>query len=126
MSITYDSAIRLCFVRFGRKDGAFPVGEVSYNKLTGEPELGVSVYEAVERGGQYQLLLPRLDPMTIATIGMCFNTAQGLWGQTEHPLYEVEGDFVGIGSDGEPLLKNCRVVRRIFGNNTITVKEAKQ
>lgn len=104
----------MCFVRFGHKDGAFPPGEMSRNGLTGEFEIGVSVYEALERDGKYQILLPRIDGTAPATLGMCFNAAQGLWGMENYPLYEVDGEVVGIGSDGEPLLKNCKVVKRIF------------
>ena len=106
--------MRICFVRFGRKDGAFPPSGRSKNCLTGDLEIGVSVYEALERDGKYQILLPRLDGTSPATLGMCFNAAQGLWGMENNPIFEVVGDVVGIGSDGEPLLKNCKVVKRIF------------
>ncbi len=105
---------RFCYVRFGNKDGAFPAKGQSKNHLTGVDEDGVSVYEAVERQGKYQILLPRVDPQSIATIGMCFNVAQGLWGKANHPLYEVTGDLAGYGSDGEPLLKNCAAVKKVF------------
>jgi len=116
LSVPSDS-VRFCFVRFGRKNGVFPLAEDSHNALTGQKEGGVSVYEAVERNGVYHILLPRIDPISIATLGMCFNVAQGLWGQAEYPLYEVVGDLVGFGSDGEPLLRNCRVVCRLFKQN---------
>lgn len=105
---------RFCYVRFGHKEGALPLGEQSANCITGTSELGVSAYEAVERNGRYQILLPRLDGTAPATLGMCFNVAQGLWGMENRPLYEVAGDLIGFGSDGEPLLKNCSVVKRIF------------
>lgn len=103
--------MRIVYVRFG----ALPEDGKSRNALTGELEAGVSVYEALERDGQYQILLPKMDPQAIATLGNCFNVAQGLWGQEHHPLHLVEGEVVGKGSDGETLLANCRVVRRIFG-----------
>lgn len=107
------SSVRLCFVRFGGKDGALPPDEHSLNNLTKQRERGVSVYEAIERDGKYQILLPCLDPQAAATLGTCFNVAQGLWGKVNHPLYEVSGDVVGVGSDGEPLLRNCQVVQKI-------------
>ena len=110
--------MRLCYVRFGRKEGPFPPDEKSLNSITDTIEDGVSVYEAIERNGKYQLLLPKIDPISIGTIGMCFNVAQCISGQINRPLYEVTGDIVGMGSDGEPLLKNCRVVRRIFNSVT--------
>lgn len=106
--------IRFCYVRFGKKDSVFPPEERSKNHSTGKLENGVSVYEAIERNGIYQILLPRIDSQTIATLGNCFNVAQGLWGQENYPLWEVDGDLVGEGSDGEPLLKNCRAIKKIF------------
>ena len=109
-----EGEMRICFVRFGHKDGAFPPSGHSKNCSTGDLETGVSVYEALERGGKYQILLPRLDGTAPATLGMCFNVAQGLWGMENNPIFEVVGEVVGIGSDGEPLLKNCKVVKRIF------------
>jgi hypothetical protein len=106
--------MRVCYVRFGHGKGALPPSGKSTNCLTGEEEVGVSVYEALERDGKYQILLPKLDGTSPATLGMCFNVAQGLWGMQNHPLYEVDGDVIGEGSDGEPLLTNCRVIKRIF------------
>jgi len=106
--------MRVCFVRFGHKEGAFPPYGKSRNALSGAFECGVSVYEALERDGKYQILLPRLDGTAPATLGQCFNVAQGLWGIENHPLFEVDGELAGFGSDGEPLLINCRVVKRIF------------
>ena len=106
--------MRLCYVRFGCAEGPFPANERSLNSLTGELEPGVSVYEALVRDGNYQILLPPLSPTTITTLGMCYNCAQGLHGLENSPIYEVEGDRIGTGSDGEPLLINCRVVRKVF------------
>ena len=94
--------------------GALPEDGRSRNALTGELEAGVSVYEALERDGAHQILLPRLRPESVGTLGMCFNTAQGLSGQVNHPLYLVGGELAGTGSDGEPLLKNCKILQRIF------------
>jgi hypothetical protein len=102
--------MNIVYVRFG----GIPENERSRNYLTKEYEAGVSVYEALERDGKYQILLPKLDPVSIATLGNCYNTAQGLWGKENNPLYLIEGDFIGYGSDGEPLLKNCKIIKRIF------------
>lgn len=59
------------------KTGIPPSGK-SKNNLTGEVERGVSVYEALERNGGYQILLPRMDGTAPATLGQCYNVAQGL------------------------------------------------
>ena len=106
--------MRICYVRFGRKSEPFPENERSWNVLTQQYEDGVSVYEAIERNGNYQIILPKMDGTTLATLGMCYNVAQGLSGQTDNPLYEVTGDVVGHGYDGEPVLRNCKVVKKIF------------
>lgn len=106
--------MRLTYVRFGCQEGAFPPDGLSGNFITGEKEKGVSVYEALERDGKYQILLPALDPFTVGTLGQCYNVAQGLWGQENHPLYEISGILIGMGSDGEPLLKDCKVIKQIF------------
>lgn len=106
---------RICYVRFGRKSEPVPRSGKSFNSLEQREEAGVSVYEALCReGDQYQIILPPISSTTVATLGMCLNVAQGLWGLENNPLYEVTGDLVGVGSDGEPLLKNCRVVKPIF------------
>lgn len=105
--------MRLCYVRFGHKDGAFPLAGQSRNSRTGELESGVSAYEAIERDGSYQILLPALGGTAVATLGMAFNTAQGLWGKENYPIYEVSGTLIGTGSDGEPLLKDCEVIKQI-------------
>jgi hypothetical protein len=41
--------MRLCYVRFGY----IPENGLSVNSLTKEYEIGVSVYEAIERDGKY-------------------------------------------------------------------------
>jgi hypothetical protein len=102
--------MRLCYVRFGH----IPETGYSKNHLTGECENGTSVYEALERGGKYQIILPKIE--SIGSLGMCFNVSQCISLLKEKPLFEVEGDHIGVGSDGEPLLKNCRVVKEILDN----------
>lgn len=90
---------RLLFVRFG----GLPESERSVNHLTGIPEPGVSVYEAVERNRRVQVLLPSLTGSACVSLSGClFRKA-----------YEVEGMVVGVGADGEPLLANCRIVREL-------------
>ncbi|RLC45238.1 MAG: hypothetical protein DRH57_08380 [Candidatus Cloacimonadota bacterium] len=104
--------MEVVYVRFGM----IPENGKSYNSLDEFYEEGVSVYEALHRDGQFQLLLPMIDETSIATLGNCYNTAQCLSGQIYHysRLNLVEGEYIGNGSDGEPLLKNCKIIRPIF------------
>ena len=104
--------MELVYVRFGD----VPECGRSWNSLDKFYEEGVSVYEAIHRDGVYQILLPKMDSTSIISLGMCFNAAQGLSGQIDRKncLYLVEGNKIGIGSDGEPLLKSCKIIREIF------------
>ena len=107
---------RIRYVRFG----GIPASGRSKNHLTDEEEAGVSVYEALYRNGKYQILLPKMASHSVGTLGMCFNVAQGLYAYTDQALSLVTGKFVGYGSDGEPLLQNCKIVRQLFNDQVIT------
>jgi len=87
-----------CFLRYGD----LPAGGRSRNHADGSMEAGVSVY----RGE----ILPSGEARVLPT-----TTAEfcGLQSIANRPLYLVEGEEIGVGSDGEPLLRNCRIVRRI-------------
>ena len=87
--------------RFYVRFGDLPKCGYSKNYANGKPEAGVSVIEA-----RQNLLTAEIELMPY---GSCHSW---LWIQ-DRPLYEVTGDLVGYGSDGEPLLKNCKVVTRI-------------
>ncbi len=72
----------------------------------GTLESGVSVYEALLRDGRIQIILPSVETPRLVSLS----------GINERPLYEVEGMLVGKGSDGEPLLNPCRIVRELSPN----------
>lgn len=80
-----------------------PSSGASKNFLTGEMEAGISVYEGFIRDGEAFLVLPA------ATYSACVSMS----GCIERPVYRVEGDVIGRGSDGELLLANCRVLERV-------------
>jgi hypothetical protein len=104
--------MKIVYVRFGM----MPENDKSFNSLDEFYEEGVSVYEALYRDGKFQILLPIINDTSINTLVNCFNTAQCLSGQIYHysRLNLVDGEYIGTGSDGEPLLKNCRIIRPIF------------
>ena len=69
-------------------------------------ELGVSVYDAALMTDGWHVILPK--PITHKVI----NTLYGLLAQKK-PVYILSGEEVGIGTDGEPLLKNPQTLLEI-------------
>lgn len=80
---------RIAFIRFG----APPVGGRSRNSGQSFNEDGVSVYEVINHGGnKYEM-----RPDVTSVLGFAGNVQS-------RPVYLVEGDVVGRGSDGEPVI----------------------
>jgi len=90
------------YVRFGD----IPASGRSRNHLLNTDEPGVSVYEALARNGHVQVLLPKLNTPGLVSLS----------GVNERSMYRVEGEIVGTGSDGEPLLNPCKIVELITPN----------
>ncbi len=81
------------FIRFGD----LPAGARSRNDDTGELEAGVSVYRAAWDSPDHDIL----------SVELCsWGDVMQLHALQERPPYLVEGDEVGVGSDGEPVLAN--------------------
>lgn len=92
------------YLRFGR----LPEDGRSSHVITGRKEKGVSVYEAKPNlFGEYQV---DLDAMKFPYVGAAL--------QAEREGYLVEGREVGRGSDGEPLLQDAKIVRRLSPEET--------
>lgn len=81
----------LCFVRFG----AIPKNGRSRNYRDGYSEAGVSCYRARRAKTKLYIYLAGTDQ---ASAMMIIGSSQ---------MYVVDGDEVGVGADGEPLLANC-------------------
>nr|DAV18300.1 MAG TPA: hypothetical protein [Caudoviricetes sp.] len=77
--------------------GEIPTNESSYNFLTKCQEAGVSVFEYVDSK-------PVLSNLQLV---------DSFSGRNDHKAYVVTGDVVGVGFDGEPLLKNVNIIREI-------------
>ncbi len=88
-----------CFVRYGKP----PADGISHNHRDGIPEAGVSVF--------YGECLPNGEARALPKHTAELGTLLGLRAKSQ-PLYIVTGDLIGTGSDGEPLLSNCKIVRR--------------
>ncbi len=94
------------YIRFGD----IPTNGKS-NVYNGEIEIGVeegvSVYPAFESNGYISVGLSL--PITRSTL----HTQQALLEYESRPCYLVTGDYVGKGTDGEPLIKNVRIIKEI-------------
>ena len=86
-----------CFVRYGK----LPKGGRSINHADGSLEAGVSVYYGERLPSGEARALPRSN-MELA----------GALSIRDRQLYIVTGELVGTGSDGEPVLRNCRIWRK--------------
>jgi len=93
------------FVRFGK----WPENERSRNWLVrGEEvyEKGVSAYNAIFSPHTGRWMLETVDHA--ATAGTMQELLYG-----DRPIYLVQGDIVGEGTDGEPVLRNVRLVKEL-------------
>lgn len=75
-----------------------PHDERSYNFMRNRKEIGVSVFKADANN------MPILENV---------EQAKSLWARLNRRHYLVTGEVVGIGQDGEPLLQNVKVIRRL-------------
>ena len=76
-------------------------------ELNGE-ENGVSVYDVViGEDGKISVGFPL--PATESTL----DTFIGFIKYQNRPIFLVDGDFVGRGTDGEPLIKNVKILQEI-------------
>lgn len=82
------------FVRFGD----LPEGGRSRNEETGDLEAGVSVYRGEWQSSDHDVLC-----VTLANEGDVIQLRQ----LDDRPIFLVEGEEAGTGSDGEPLLANA-------------------
>ncbi|MBE3088591.1 MAG: hypothetical protein IMZ71_05715, partial [Chloroflexi bacterium] len=85
------------YLRFG------DIPDKSHDYHSGQDEEGVSVYEAVERDGRIGVVLPTLNECACVSLS----------GVVRRPAYWVTGTVIGHGSDGEPLLADCRIVQSL-------------
>ena len=82
------------FIRFGD----LPANGRSINHRDKTPEAGVSVFEAEFVGTDYRVLVDSVLEVSYLLV-------------RDRPAYRVYGDVVGIGADGEPLLRVTKTVR---------------
>ena len=96
------------YIRFGE----IPLNERSgIYKNTGEvkvgEELGGSCYRGVVIDDKVYIIMPHNPSSTYYWLIDAYN-------RKEIPLYIINGDEVGEGSDGEPLLRNVVVLIEVY------------
>ena len=98
------------YIRFGEIPDGEKSGIYSYReqKIVGS-ENGVSVYDCCKIGDEFRIVLPsQCKESTLDTLyGLLVDGAN---------IYILSGDEVGIGSDNEPLIKNCNVKCKLPNN----------
>lgn len=101
------------YIRFGR----IPPNERSRiyrgDEIIGE-ELGVSCYDAAFIDGEWRIIYP--NPCKECTVDTLHGLILGCCGRNkfdDNDAYLLTGDKVGVGSDGEPLIRNVKVVANI-------------
>ena len=70
-------------------------------------EIGVSCYRGIVIGNKVYIIMPHVASTTYYWLIDEYNRGK-------IPLYIIEGEEVGIGSDDEPLLRNVKIVQEIF------------
>lgn len=105
------------YIRFG----AIPKNERSKkgNGVLGDGykcvgyEEGVSVWNAVKIHGKWCLVIPHGNSCTHGDITRAAFPDNCLGCNPQDLIFLVDGDEVGTGSDGEPLLKNIKVLAKL-------------
>ena len=86
-----------CYVRYGK----LPRGGKSRNHATGEFESGVSVFRGEVLPSGEARALPDNNVLAASMVSL-----------RDRDLYVVSGVEIGTGSDGEPVLKNCKIIAK--------------
>lgn len=98
------------YVRFGR----LPKSGKSHNFQDNTTEIGVSVFSArLTKDGKH---------IGIKIVsGFEFGTLMSFIHDEKTPMYQVFGDMIGYGSDGEPCLANC-TSKKLTGKKIYIIK----
>lgn len=70
-------------------------------------EIGVSCYNAKKIKNTWFIVLPHITKTTLNTLHSLY------YNFDNRKSYLVKGKLVGYGSDGEPLLKNVKIIKEI-------------
>lgn len=98
------------YVRFGEipKDEKSGIYDWKEQRIV-RSENGISVYDCCKIGNEYRIVLPtQCKESTLDTLyGLLVD---------EKNIYILSGNKVGIGSDNEPLIRNCNILCKLPNN----------
>ena len=92
------------YIRFGEIPNNYCSEIVKHNEHIGY-EIGVSAYNACKLYGKWHVVLPL--NITIDTIP----TYENFRVYSKRKVYLISGKEVGKGNDGEPLLRNVKIIK---------------
>lgn len=101
------------YIRFGKIPPTERSRIHSGGDVIGE-EIGVSCYDAAYIDGEWRIVYP--NPCKECTVDTLHGFILGCCGVNkfeDNDAYLITGDKVGYGSDGEPLIRNVRVIANI-------------
>lgn len=107
MSILVSEELPLVYIRFGNlplsgKSTIYRNGEIKLGE-----ELGVSCYRGIIIDDKVYIILPHNGASTAEMLVWQYN-------HHERPLYIVDGDEIGLGTDGEPILDNVKIIKQVI------------
>ena len=108
-AITYSECYRQFFIRFKN----IPENEISgvYDGDCGKirEELGVSCYQFIQQGENYNIVLSSISTGFLHDLCWFLDDFQ----EGKIPAYLIEAEQVGIGSYGEPVVKNIKIIKNL-------------
>ena len=108
-AITYSECYRQFFIRFKN----IPENEISgvYDGDCGKirEELGVSCYQFIQQGENYNIVLSSISTGFLHDLCWFLDDFQ----DGKIPAYLIEAEQVGIGSYGEPVVKNIKIIKQL-------------
>lgn len=98
------------YIRFGK----FPEDErsvITWRRVKLGKENGVSVWDCCEIHGKYRIVVPdKINENTMEDI-------QYFISNHNDEAYLVDGDLFGYGTDGEPVIRNVKIIKKLSKDN---------
>ena len=114
-TITDETAIGFipCYRQFFIRFKNIPENEISgvYDGDCGKirDELGVSCYQFIQQGENYNIILSSISTGFLHDLCWFLDDLQ----DGKIPAYLIEAEQVGIGSYGEPVVKNIKIIKEL-------------
>lgn len=91
------------YIRFGD----IPQSGKSTNHLIGIRQSGVSVYKCrIYDNNSVYIQMPSIFGTSLSSLSAIL----------ERPIFIISGNYIGTGSDGQPILQNCKIINEVKRN----------